>query len=92
MLLVLDKVVSLFSNPNHSTGWNNGESNLHEEKEGLKREAYDTAEEKRKQANHSKGMFVKQANYNARYSQSEWNRAVRDEREYQRAKRNADSL
>lgn len=92
LLFLLDKTVSMFGNPNHSTGWNNGESNLHKEKERLKSEAYDTAEEKRKQANFSKEKFVKQANYNVRYSQSEWNRAVRDEREYQRAKRDADSL
>ncbi|PKQ89433.1 hypothetical protein CXK86_20525 [Paenibacillus sp. BGI2013] len=92
LLLVLDKVVSLFSNPNHGTGWSNGESNLHEERERLKSKAYDNAEEKREQADFSKKMFVKQANYNVRYSQSEWNRAVRDEREYQRAKRDADSL
>jgi hypothetical protein len=35
LLLVLDKVVLLFSHPNHGSKWNNGESNLYEERKRL---------------------------------------------------------
>lgn len=75
-----------------SAGWGYAESELHQAKKRLKSEAHYKAEQKRKQADHSRRRYIKQANYNAKYSQSEWNQAVRDEREYQEAKRNADQL
>ncbi|MEK5645603.1 MULTISPECIES: hypothetical protein [Paenibacillus] len=91
-LLLINKFTPKLEKRNYATGWNNGLSELHQERKRLKSQAYDTAEQKRKQANFSKRMFIKQANYNARYSKTEWNRAVRDEREYKEAKRDADSL
>lgn len=74
------------------TGWDYGQNKLHQERKRLKSEANYKADQKRKQADYTKRQFIKQANYNPKYAQSEWNRAVRDEREYQKAKRDADRL
>lgn len=64
----------------------------HQEKKNLQSEAYYESEQKRKQADFSKKQFIKQANYNIKYSSTELNRARRDQQEYEKAKRKADSL
>lgn len=95
-LVLLNALIPNIGKLYHLTGGEDtGESNLdqqYQERKKLKSEADDTAEEKREQVNFSKRMFEKQANYNIKYSENEWNRAVRDERAYRDAKRKADSL
>ncbi|SEO45073.1 hypothetical protein SAMN04488134_107176 [Amphibacillus marinus] len=77
---------------NPAIGGDYSQSNIHNARRRLKDQAYYNAEQKRKQADHSRRRYISQANYNAKYSKREWDQAVRDERAYKKAKRDADLL
>lgn len=80
------------SRNSRSSGGYGGGLSVSDTRKKMKSEAHAKADKMRSQANYTKKHYVKQANYNPKHAQSEYNRALRDEKAANEARDRANRM